>query len=583
MKQLLNVLIIAVLLLVSCSDPFMNQLFVTESDDATTITNAAWLEEHKADFSLWIDLLHYADLYNALNDASTKTTVFAPNNEAMKAFMTFKNITSFEELGVKYAREVVKAHILRNTSLSESNFMVYVKAGSIPVPNVFGTYLTTSYGYLNNDVDDAELPGVKPQDTLTIYLNNQASVLERAHATSNGMVYVLGGVIRPLTETVVQKLKDYGEYKLFVEAIEKTGWDSALNVIADTTYALNGSFSVNAVNYTCFAVPDHVFSQQGIQTLADLKSLLQAGDNLKDSTNALNRYIGYHVLDRIMTRNNLLAFDKAGDTRVFDTKLRYQVITTDDSTKSINQQYGFIRSDRFAKNGIIHKIDGIMPVWEPKPVTVIWDFCNSSDVISIVNAYGAANSYGNLFTSAIDSKEYQVDLSEDMTTGNYGKASSFTYTFATSATSYGSWKKVGFLKCKWASTSTPTVNSYKAYMNNLFVLNLGYTGSIKMKTPTIIKGKYKVEFAYAATAALQSFYPAGSMVRFTLDDYLKQLYVWKGITLTTSHIRTDVLYDEVNFEHSVSHDLKAVMMDIKASTNFPYRQMWDYIKFTPIN
>lgn len=582
MKHLL-IASLSALLLFSCKDPFMNQLFVTQSDDDATITNAAYLEDRQSEFSLWIDLLHYADLYNALNDASTKTTVFAPNNEAMEAFMKFKNITSFEELGVKYAREVVKAHILRNTTLSESSFMVYVKSGVIPIPNVFGTFLSTSFGYVNADVDDALLSTVSPKDTLTVYLNNQASVLERAHATANGMVYVLGGVIRPMSETLVQKLKDYGEYKLFVEAIEKTGWDSLLNVTADTSYALNGSFSVNAVNYTCFAVPDSIYRLQGIHALSDLKTFLNAGDNLKDSTNELNRYIAYHVLDKVLTKANLLTFDKVGDTKVFDTKLHFQVLTTDDSTKCINQKFGIIRSNILAKNGLIQKINGIMPVWEPKPVTFIWDFCNSKDIISIVNAYGAANNMGSLFSSAIASQETQVDLSEDMTTGNYGKATSFTYTFSTTATSYGSWKKVGFLKCKYASSATPLVNNYKANMNNLLILNLGYASWVKFKTPTIIKGKYKVELAYAGTAALQSFYPTGSLVRITLDDYLKQLYVWKGTSSTAgNHIRTDVLYDVVDFSQSSTHDFKAVMMDIKATTNSPYRQMWDYVKFTPI-
>jgi len=584
MKNTQNILILAVLFLISCNDPFMNQLFVTKADDKTTLTNAAYLEQRSDEFSMWIELLHYADLYNALNDASTKTTVFAPNNDAMLAFMKLKNITSFDQLGLKYAREVVKAHILRNTTLSESSFMVYVNSGTIPIMNVFGTYLTTSFGFVNNQVDDVLLPTVKPQDTLTVYLNNQASVLERANVTANGMVYVLGGVIKPMSETLVQRMKDLGEYSLFVEAIEKTGWDSLLDITSDTTYALDGSYSVNTVTFTCLAVPDTVFHQNSIYSLAELKSHLAAGDNLRDTTNALNRYIGYHIMDRLYNKASLFSFDKAGETKIFDTKLSHQVITTDETSRSINKLFGIIRSDVSAKNGILHKIDGLMPVWEPEPVTVVWDFCNSKDIISIVNSYGAFNNLGNLFSAPLTTKEYQIDISLDKSTGNYGSATAFEYNYSTTATPYSSWKKVGFFKCKSATPPlAPTINTYKAYMDNLFTMNLGYTGWIKMKTPTIIKGKYKVEFAYAGTAALQSFYAAGSLVRFTLDDNLKQLYVWKGASTTAgNHIKTDVLFDVLDFKNSQSHVLKAVMMDIKASTNTPYRQMWDYIRFTPI-
>lgn len=224
-----------------------------------------------------------------------------------------------------------------------------------------------------------------------------------------------------------------------------------------------------------------------------------------------------------------------------------------------------------------------MPVWEPTPVTVVWDLCNSKDIISIANAYGAANSLGNLFNMPLTSKEYQVDLSEDKINGNYGTIDAFTYKEASSKTSYNSWRKVGYMKCKYLNTQNKEVNSYGANMDNLLILNLGYTGWIQFETPTLIKGKYRVELYYAGAVALSSYYSTGSLVRFTLDDYIKPLYVWKGLDLKSgSHIHGDVLFDEIEFETSTTHTLRAVMMDIKASTNSPYRQMWDYVKFIPI-
>src|SRR5690606_29419849 len=112
----------------ACEDPFKDQLFVTESEDVLTLTNAAYLDSRSEEFSLWIDLLNYTDLYNAINDASTQTTVFCPNNEAMEAFLAFKQVESVEQLDRTYARELVRAHILRS-SLTEASFMVYVNEG----------------------------------------------------------------------------------------------------------------------------------------------------------------------------------------------------------------------------------------------------------------------------------------------------------------------------------------------------------------------------------------------------------------------------------------------------------------------
>ncbi|MDD3166184.1 MAG: DUF5108 domain-containing protein [Bacteroidales bacterium] len=583
MKRL-QYLIWIFLIVSACEDPFKDQLFVTESEDVLTLTNAAYLDSRSEEFSLWIDLLNYTDLYNAINDASTQTTVFCPNNEAMEAFLAFKQVESVEQLDRTYARELVRAHILRS-SLTEASFMVYVNEGQINVPTVFGMYLTTGYGQIQSDVDDAELDFVERTDTLTIYLNNQASVLEMARQTVNGMVYVLGGVVRPLSETIVQKLADYGTYTLYLEAIKATGLDSLLNVVADTTYELGGAMSINQVQYTCFAVPDSVYQANGITNLNGLAQYLNAGTHYTDSSNALYQYILYHTMDKAQEKQDLFELDSEDQVRVFDTMLKDQVFTTRslDGSTVLNDRIRLIRSNMQARNGIIHKMDQIMPVWEPTPVTVVWDLCNSKDIISIANAYGAANSLGNLFNMPLTSKEYQVDLSEDKINGNYGTIDAFTYKEASSKTSYNSWRKVGYMKCKYLNTQNKEVNSYGANMDNLLILNLGYTGWIQFETPTLIKGKYRVELYYAGAVALSSYYSTGSLVRFTLDDYIKPLYVWKGLDLKSgSHIHGDVLFDEIEFETSTTHTLRAVMMDIKASTNSPYRQMWDYVKFIPI-
>jgi len=584
MKKILLSLCTILCLLSACKDPFLNQTFIIQTDDETLITNAAYFEKRKEDFSMWIELLKYADMYNALNDANTITTVFAPNNEAMQAFLKFKKVSSVQELDFNYAREVVKVHILKS-SLNEASFIVHVNSGLITIPTIFGTYLTTSYGYTKTDVDDKDLGLMKPQDTLSIYLNNQANVLELAKTTVNGSVYVLGGVIRPLSETIVEKMRDYGEYQIFINAIEKTGWDKPLAVYQDTTYELNGSYSVSAVNYTCFAVPDSIYNLEHISNVEDLIAKVGAGTNYTDSTNALYQYVAYHLLNRRYNKSELFKFQKIGETNITDTKLKFQVITSnmDNDNCFINENISILRSDIESRNGLIHKIDKYMPVWAPKPVTVIWDFCNYPDIESFVNGYGAANNLGNLFSAKISAKEYQIDLSDVKSNGNFGTISSFDFVGNTSKTSYSSWRKVGFMKCKYLSVQEDTINTYGANMDNLLILNLGYAGWISMKTPTIIKGKYRVEFYYAGSVALKPYYTSGSLVKFTLDDYLKSLYVWKGINPDAgSHIHPDVLFNEVVFENSESHTLKAVMMDIKAKTNSPYRQMWDYIKFIPI-
>lgn len=234
-----------------------------------------------------------------------------------------------------------------------------------------------------------------------------------------------------------------------------------------------------------------------------------------------------------------------------------------------------------------------MPIYDPAPLKVTWDLCNAPDVESLVNSYGAAKSLGQLFSSPLSNKEYQIDLSLDKIDGNYGTISSFIYTYNTAKSSVKSWRKVGFFKCSYVSSTDNKVNKYGAYKDNLMILNLGYAGNVTFTTPTIIKGKYKVVAYYAGAPALKSFYTNGSTTKINLDDYQKSIYMWKGIPATfvddtkktnvnANGIASEVIWDEITFDTSGTHTFKITLMDINAKTNGSYRQMWDYIEFIPI-
>jgi uncharacterized surface protein with fasciclin (FAS1) repeats len=295
-KYALDVWGLLILTAVACEDPFSHQTFYEQADDDTKITIVAYLDKNPDVYSEWIKFLKYADFYNALNDSKTTVTLFAPTNDAMKAFYASKGISSPEELDYNYARNLVKMHIMK-VALSENEFMQYVDEGSLQSATLFGTALTLGYGYINNDVDDAELVYVKPQDTLSIYINNQASVLQMAHQTVNGMVYTLGGVIRPLIETVVDKIHDYQIYTIFYEALQKTGWADRLSVLTDTTYNQDGSYSVRTYKYTVFATPDSIYQLHQIGSFSQLVASLGAGSDYTSSSNALYQYMAYHILD----------------------------------------------------------------------------------------------------------------------------------------------------------------------------------------------------------------------------------------------------------------------------------------------
>ncbi len=595
MKKFSILSIFILLLLSACRDPFLDEPFIESTGEDLELSNAEFLKKYEDKYSLWVQLLKHADMFNALNDASSVSTVFAPDNQAVEEFLAWRGVESVEELDYEYARYVAQVHILAQ-NLPEAVFISYVEDGSIPIKTVFGTYLSTSYGFMNNEVDDVFLPQVKVQDSLSIYLNNQAKVTALARTTANGQVYTLGTVIRPLAETILDILAPYREYEIFIEAARLTAYDKIVSVYADTVNNLDGSFSVNNIRFTCFAVPDSVYKQAGINSAEELAAYLGAGQNYTDSLNALYQYMSYHFLGQIYSKAALFNFKREGQLLIFDTKLPGQVIISEqvEGESKINKVAKIIRSGIQARNGVIHKIDHIMPVYEPEPITVVWDFCNYPDVESFVNTYGASKSLGDLFSSPMNNREYPVDLSEDQLDGNNGTLTSILYKANAAKTSYKTWRKVGFLKCAYNSSRDKENNKYDAYMNNLLTLNLGYAGWIELQTPTIIKGKYKVVFYYASSISFKNYYGAGSLTKFNLDDYQKSVYMWKGLPTkftdetkkeneNASGLAEDVLWDEVVFDFSGRHTFKATMMDINAKTSGSYRQMWDYIEFIPIS
>lgn len=587
MKKIL--LSLAILLtLAGCKDPNDGSMFVTPAnlDSEMSVTDVL---EKDADYSMWIALLKYTNYYNALKDASAKATVFCPTNEAIQKFLAWREVNSITELPVDYAKAVVKVHIIEGTVIPETSVDNYAKDSSyIPTKTLFGSYLTLRYGYIKTDVDDAERTNtIYVSDS--IYVNNQARLAKFTATTcANGTIYTMGDVVRPLAETIIEKLELEGSYNIFAQAIRESKYDSIASLVADTTVAANGSKVITTHKFTCFAVPDDVYKNNGITDVSSLKTYLVNNSNGEetDGNIALTHYLQYHFLSREYTTADLFNFQSPDETLIYDTKLKGQAIITNQvaGANIINKTISILRSNIEASNGKINKIDHIMPIYHPTPVTVKWDFLNSADIISFVNGYGASRNLGDLFTSPLESSERKVDLSEDYYDGNYGTLSAFTYEANESKARYSNYRKVGYTKEKYASTTNKTQGQYGAYMNNYLTLNLGYAGWVQFTTPSIIAGKYKVVLHYLKDVTLNKFFTSGTMTRFNLDDNSSIVYLYKGLEVMPLYGTTKTtLWGSISFDTSAQHTFKVTKMDINAKTNTSYHLMLDYVEFIPID
>ena len=72
-----------IILCAACNDPYDGDTYVVfDMQPAGT-----YLSNRSDDFSEWIHIMKYADLYNAVNQATQSFTLFVPNNAAVKEFL----------------------------------------------------------------------------------------------------------------------------------------------------------------------------------------------------------------------------------------------------------------------------------------------------------------------------------------------------------------------------------------------------------------------------------------------------------------------------------------------------------------
>ena len=106
-------------------------------------------------------------------------------------------------------------------------------------------------------------------------------------------------------------------------------------------------------------------------------------------------------------------------------------------------------------------------------------------------------------------------------------------------------------------------------------LNLGYNGSVTMKTPILIAGKYKVtlKVTYAKSMDFMRTMTRGSnggKIKFTFDDDTDtdvEVPIYASITANELGRYDVVIYDEIEFSKTKVHSMKMLVADPAASSH----------------
>lgn len=319
---------------------------VTWKIDSTKQVASDYINTH-AEFSEFAKLIKMNNL-EALLGIRGPFTIMLPNNDAMFAYYKEKGKNSLEDFDASFLKSLVRTHLIANEISSGD-----VGLGAIRDTNAIGDYLVTEF------------------QGSDIILNKKSKIIDRDIRSANGYIHVIDKVIDPVTKDVYSMLVDDPSFKIFAEGLRISGLKDTLQVI----YFSYGK-KVARTRFTILAVPDTVYQRYGINNVNDLIKWTGANaDSVTYLNNPFYRYMEYHCLNGTYYLNSfsstlypILSSDNNISVTIdTDYKINY-----DPKTKAYTA-FNVPLSNIPAKNGAIHIIEGLLPVTQPEPTTIIFE------------------------------------------------------------------------------------------------------------------------------------------------------------------------------------------------------------------
>ncbi len=528
----------------------------------------------EADFTEYAKALRYSGTFNALNQstAGVSFTALVPTNEAMQEFYSRRGVNSLEELTPDYVRHFVLYHTVSD-SIAIDKFVTMNE-----IINIEGEPMSV---------------WIDPENAGQAVLGDEARITEMGLSASNGKIYVLSSVLTPLVETLVDRVTDQGNSSIMLQALEASGWKNELSTIADTIVD-EGINQIRKRYYTLLNVTDETFSAAGIGSLDALRAKLVSLDTRGLTPDSLLReYVAYHIMQNSYRLADLAGGEGEVSSRLLGSNARNQIMSIDydgtvselESRFTFNAQgtsASFVRGacDIQGKNGYVHNLTSWLPVWEPLQTEVIWDLADYSDIKAAVTSYGM--SYA---PATPTDKDYKMDLGNIVYTYEMGEGGKGSTSYS-EGVSYVTPKSI-----RLPSSANPEIASAEGYRNDFVVFNVGYMGSVSVKTPVLVKGKYRVELCYYYATGLNFVRTQGSGSNGGLiclsfdgrDDVKDYLNPYKQIPSSVTGFYHSTIFNEVTFDETTDHEFNMIVMDPAASTSSSFYLAFDYIRFVPID
>ena len=440
----LMMIVACAFLIPACKKP---DLVINTTEDVNIV---GYLEKYPDSFSLFKQILDRTGNSSFLN-AYGAYTCFAPSNSGVKTYLQRIGAATVDAADLNTLKDMVKLHLLGDTVYTGS-----FTDGKLPVITMYGQFLVTA---------------VKNDGGVSSYIiNRQASVSKSNIRVGNGVIHVIDNVLLPATKTIAKQLEEKPEFSIFVQALQATGYFTLLNTVnPDTSLRW----------YTVFAEGNQALADSGINSYNALKTKYSQTGNPLLEHDSLNMYVAYHITKNIKFLGDIISVS------VHTTLLPQEVV----SVKLINQEVvlnedvfnGVLekgitldrpKSDNAASNGVWHFAKAHFMVKYRKPTALYWDVSAFEEIMKLPAYYKKAN-YN--FTRATEADNPIKDH-------------------------YWGWGSLaGTNALSYLYSASSTVTNYSVN-NDVNMLPLGLPSRPvwwEMRTPPIIKGRYKVWICYS--------------------------------------------------------------------------------------
>lgn len=437
------IIVSAVLVFESCKKP---DLVENTTEDVNIV---GYLDKYPDSFSLFRQILERTETSAFLN-AYGAYTCFAPTNSGVRTYLQGLGVSTVDAADLNTLKDMVRLHLLSDTIYTGS-----FTDGKLPVVTMYGQYLVTAV--------------TNKGGTSSYIVNRQALVTKSNVKVGNGVIHVVDNVLLPATKTIAQQIAEKPEYSIFLQAMQETGFYAKLNTIdPDTSKKWN----------TVIAESNQALADSGILSYAALKAKYSQTGNPALATDSLHMYVAYHVSPGLKFLGDIIS------SPTHDTWLPQEVISIKliDQDVVVNQDVfnGVLelgvkldrsKSDLAATNGVWHDARAHFMVKFRKPTALYWDVSSFEEIMKLPAYYKRAN-YN--FTRPTEADKPIKDHYWGW--GPLAGTNTLTYTYSAAS----------------------SITNY-AYNSDINMLPMGLPNRPvwwEMRTPPIIKGKYKVWLCY---------------------------------------------------------------------------------------